>query len=338
MTRRIRRSCLSLPAAAGLLAAATMLAWPTASRATPGCTTSATVGCYAATTSIVSYTLPSGGTYAFLVYGAQGGNSLNGAGATGGLGAEIGGSFTLQAGDVLQIAVGSAGQTAAANGGGGGGSFVVLTSGPDDPTATLVPLLIAAGGGGAGGPGANASPGSATTTASDGGGSGNNGHAGTGGNGASLATGTNAAGGGAGFFSNGAANSGGAAHGGADFANGLAGGTTGNLNGGAGGFGGGGGGGLGSTGGGGGGYNGGGGGYNGGGGGGGGSYFDTALGTLNLAAQVSGANTSNGLVVLTEQSGATTPEPASLALVASGVAGLAALRRRRRGVLSRKRH
>lgn len=315
-----------------LLTAATVLALPTASRATPTCSASATISCFAATSSIVTYNVELDGVYSFLVYGGQGGSSTANSGRTGGLGAEIGGSFSLLAGDILKIAVGRAGQTAVANGGGGGGSFVVLTGGPDDPSNTPIPLLIAAGGGGAGNQVPSAGiVGSATTTASDGSnglGGTNAGHAGTGGNGASVATGGAAAGGGTGFSSNGAANSGGNALGGADFANGLAGGTTTNVNGGAGGFGGGAGGGLGGTGGGGGGYNGGGGGFNGGNGGGGGSYFASPLGTLDPAAAISGINTGDGLVILTRQSNAAAPEPASLGLFAAGLAGLGALRRR----------
>ena len=117
-------------------------------RATPSCTASATVSCFTETGSIASFTVPVAGTYEFLAYGGQGGNNTSGAPSIGGSGAELGGSFVLQAGDVLRIAAGAVGGSTASNGaGGGGGSFVVLTSGPDDPSSILTPLLIASGGG-----------------------------------------------------------------------------------------------------------------------------------------------------------------------------------------------
>ena len=75
--------------------------------------------------------MPTTGSYQILAFGAQGGN------AAGGLGAEIGGDFTLTAGESLQIAVGGIG------GGGGGGSFVISPGN--------APLVIAGGGGGGGG-------------------------------------------------------------------------------------------------------------------------------------------------------------------------------------------
>ena len=91
--------------------------------------------------SIVTWTVPATGLYQITAYGAQGGNSFSHAG-TGGFGAEIGGDFTLTAGEVLKIAVGGAGGPGlhGDSAGGGGGSFVVDSSN--------TPLIIAGGGGG----------------------------------------------------------------------------------------------------------------------------------------------------------------------------------------------
>src|SRR6202047_3634406 len=92
--------------------------------------------------SLVDFTVPTSDTYQILAFGAQGGNSqsfTDGIGA-GGRGAEIGGDFSLTAGETLQIAVGGAGGGGSFpgnGGGGGGGSFVV---GPGN-----TPLVIAGG-------------------------------------------------------------------------------------------------------------------------------------------------------------------------------------------------
>ena len=116
---------------------------------------------------IDTFTVPTSGTYVITAVGATGGG--DGPGFTGGAGAEVEGTFTLSAGDVLDILVG--GEGLAFNGGagsGGGGSFVY-----DSTTSTL---LEAAGGGGgasagsggsgsAGGPG---EPGQAGTSGSAG--------------------------------------------------------------------------------------------------------------------------------------------------------------------------
>jgi hypothetical protein len=90
------------------------------------------------TGSLVTFTVPTGGLYQ--IPSGQGGNlELNpGVITPGGLGAEIGGDFSLIAGEILSVAVGGRGNDGA---GAGGGSFVV---GPGN-----VPLVIAGGGGGA---------------------------------------------------------------------------------------------------------------------------------------------------------------------------------------------
>jgi hypothetical protein len=72
---------------------------------------------FAFTGSIVDFTVPTIGSYQIIAFGAQGG------GGSGGLGAEIGGDFSLTAGETLQIAVGGAGMT----GNGGVGAGVVAS-------------------------------------------------------------------------------------------------------------------------------------------------------------------------------------------------------------------
>jgi hypothetical protein len=108
---------------------------------------------FAYTGTIVSWTVPTTGTYLITAIGAQGGEGTDCCGFVGGLGAEIEGTFSLTAGTVLEIAVGGEGQSSDGNGGGGGGSFVVDSSNN--------PLVIAGGGGGirtnAGQDGTNAS-------------------------------------------------------------------------------------------------------------------------------------------------------------------------------------
>src|SRR6266404_8302254 len=114
---------------------------------------------------LVIFTIPTTDTYQILAFGAQGGNgtffSFVG---VGGRGAEIGGDFSLTAGEILQIAVGGAGGNGSGNagGGGGGGSFVV---GPGN-----TPLVIAGGGGGGGRIGGTDLPGGGGLTGQDGGG------------------------------------------------------------------------------------------------------------------------------------------------------------------------
>jgi hypothetical protein len=94
--------------------------------------------------SLVDFTVRTTDTYQILAFGAQGGSGNIGTGiGIGGPGAEIGGDFTLIAGETLQIAVGGAGGNGiGSGGGGGGGSFVV---GPGN-----MALVIAGGGGGGG--------------------------------------------------------------------------------------------------------------------------------------------------------------------------------------------
>src|ERR1700730_6347380 len=95
-----------------LLAAASLLAlfaWDPAARATS----------FDYTGSPDTFTVPVTGTYRILAFGAQGGNSEAGGG--GGLGAEIGGEFSLTAGETLNIYVGGAGGSVVFGSGGGGG-------------------------------------------------------------------------------------------------------------------------------------------------------------------------------------------------------------------------
>jgi hypothetical protein len=272
--------------------------------------------------SLVTFAVPTTDTYQIVAFGAQGGRGKYGpfpsnVGA-GGLGAEIGGDFSLMAGEMLEIAVGGAGSdNSSGGGGGGGGSFVVdLTDGP----------LVIAGAGAGGGfftfGGPSTGQGGLTGTA----GGASSGAGGTGGNGGAAGLGFSGGGGGGGLFSAGGTfsflgSTGATGAGGAAFPD-LAGGSFG------GGFGGGGGAGIGGGAGGGGGYSGGGGGVgvpDGVGGGGGGGSFDAGTSPILVADFQAG----NGEVVITEIAAAV-PEPASIALLGAGLLSFAAVWSRRR--------
>jgi hypothetical protein len=245
------------------------------------------------TGALQTYTVPVGVTSIRIeARGAQGGSVTVACAATGGLGAQMVGDFSVTPGEVLTVLVGGQGQTNGEDGGGGGGSFVVRTGN--------VPLIVAGGGGGASNNiqicagnrnGVNASITTSGTASANGlvaGGSPGNG------GGANVGSG----GGGGGFNTDGVGGSGNVNGRGRAFVNGGAGGT--GIAGDHGGFGGGGSGWFyGGNGGGGGGYAGG--GTDGNypstyfGGGGGGGSFNAGTNQVNTA----GVQTGNGLVVIT---------------------------------------
>ena len=236
---------------------------------------------------IQTFTATTTGIYDITAFGAAGGAGgvENAFGSSpGGLGAEIGGDFSLVQGEVIDVVVGGAGQTTL---NGGGGSFVIERYSGTGGASVRIPLVIA-GGGGAGSLGSY--PGGGGRVGSSGGYGmlfgGDGGTSGSGGNGGFL-------GGGGGGYSGG---TGGSDHpNGQGYGSGYAGGgseggvgTT--PNGPYGGFGGGGGGGR---------YGGGGGGYSGGGGGGfggagGGGSLDHGTNQVLVADEHPG----NGLVTI----------------------------------------
>jgi hypothetical protein len=148
------------------------------------------------------------GTYDIMAYGAQGG--IGQFGATGGLGAQMGGQFNFSSSTILTLLVGDVGgngpdspQANATGGGGGGGSFVVNG---------ITPLVIAGGAGQIGESGAAGGGFAAGAGGSNGNGGNAGNESGTGGGGGGIYTtgGTGAydGGGGGSYLSGGAGGSG----------------------------------------------------------------------------------------------------------------------------------
>ncbi len=271
-----------------------------------------------------TFTAPASGTYDITAAGAQGGPGdyyLNFSAPSGGLGATVGGDVYLTADTILDIVVGGQGGIGF-GGGGGGGSFVFY------PSASS-PLVVAGGGGGGahysyGGAGQAGTAGQAAITSAA-----CYGYVGPGGVKGSGGAGGFGGGGGGGW-----SGAGGQATG--DFVDGYGSGGSGppGFAGGKGwgaangGFGGGGGGGVDDGGGGGGGFSGGGGGAEHCGGGGGGSYLAPGFTDTKMTA---GDNSGNGYVTIDPVSSVSSvPEPGTLGLFASALAGLALIGRRRR--------
>jgi hypothetical protein len=97
-----------------LLSGASLLAILAAAASASAATTT-----FSYTGAVVDFTAPTTGDYEITAYGAQGGGSEQISHATGGKGAEIRGTFTLTAGEILEIAVGGVGGGARYSGGGG---------------------------------------------------------------------------------------------------------------------------------------------------------------------------------------------------------------------------
>ena len=259
---------------------------------------------------IQEWTVPVTGNYVIEAYGARGGDGSQYAVGDYGEGAYVKGTFTLNAGDKLQILIGQEGSyDIRYGGGGGGGSFVAQGTSYGNAT----PLIIAGGGGGGGYNSASYVDGQAGTSGSNGGNAPyyNYGGPGIGGSNGSGATGFTYGGNAGGFYSNGSGNYNNFSELGVGFRNGGNGGNgqyggRGGFGGGAGGYGGAGGGG---------GYSGGGGGawHQGGAGGGGGSY-NNGLDQSNLE----GTNITHGLVVITSSDVLTNTAPTTTAQTLTG--------------------
>jgi len=189
------------------------------------------------TQGIQEWTVPVTGSYSIRASGAQGARS-------GGLGADITGTFSLTQGEIIKIVVGQTGVDGSSSGtmggGGGGGSYVVRA-----PYSNVASILVAAGGGGG-----YTNTGVTTTMnafSTESGGSTYSSGGGTSGNGGNSGIANGAAAGGGGFLTDGTSGAEGDVYsgGGKSFLNGAVGGNEGHtlgLNGGDGGFGGGGGG------------------------------------------------------------------------------------------------
>ena len=259
---------------------------------------------------IQEWTVPVTGNYVIEAYGARGGDGSQYAVGDYGEGAYVKGTFTLNAGNKLQILIGQEGSyDSRYGGGGGGGSFVAQGTSYGNAT----PLIIAGGGGGGGYNSASYVDGQAGTSGSNGGNASqhNSSGPGIGGSNGMGATGSTYGGNAGGFYNNGSGNYNHFSELGVGFRNGGNGGNgqyggRGGFGGGAGGYGGAGGGG---------GYSGGGGGawHQGGAGGGGGSY-NNGLDQSNLE----GTNISHGLVVITSSDVLTNTAPTATAQTLTG--------------------
>ena len=151
---------------------------------------------------IQKWVIPVDGTYTIKAYGAKGG------GSKGGKGASMSGDFDLLEGEIIYILVGQHGLTSGKMTSGGGGTFVVkqTTSGHTLTTygVPVTPLIIAGGGGGSTHHGQTSQNGTTSTGGQTGYGGwgccktgGSNGHGGQG------TSGNGGGGGGGGFYSNG---------------------------------------------------------------------------------------------------------------------------------------
>ena len=106
------------------------------------------------TRGIQEWTVPQTTTYTIEAFGAEGGADRGNANYNGdtdhqpGKGAYIKGTFTLQKGEILKIAVGQIGEMGSSKGGGGGGGTYVVKT----PYNTNASILVVAGGGGGAAP------------------------------------------------------------------------------------------------------------------------------------------------------------------------------------------